>query len=215
MIYIRFYRAWNGVTVLSLPNQRPHPMKKPLLHPAFVLLSFLSVLGTACNAQPLLDAQRSDGSAILGPDYDPYALTLRMEGSPEDGYRLVAHMALDSGSYFVSPYSSDKYQGYFNVSITDNNNLFLDRNFEEKPRSLPSPDRWEGGLSQFVFQNTSYAYRLKVLTPEDFTVRGMVRFVIEPKCTLEEIPFTITQKAGRLSVVRQAKLDKRTCNRQN
>lgn len=215
MFYTCFYRAWNRVTVLSLTNQRPHPMKRPSLHPAFLLLTLLSVLGTSCEAQPLLEAQQGEGTGIHELDSDPYALTLRLEGSAEDGYQLVAHVALDSGSWFVSPYSADRYQGYFTLSITDNDSLHLDRNFVETPKSMPRPDRWEGGLSHFVEQNTSYTYGLSVRTEKDFKVLGMVRFVIEPKCTLEEIPFSISQQSGKLTVLRYPKLDKRTCTKVN
>lgn len=190
-------------------------MKKPSLSFAFLFLIVLSVLGTACEAQPLLEAQQGGVTGIHAVDSDPYALTLRLEGSAEEGHRLVAHMALDSGSWFVSPYSADRYQGYFNVSMADNNSLFLDRNFEERPRSMTRPDRWEGGVGHFVHENTSYAYNLRALTEEDFKVLGVVRFVIEPKCTLEEIPFSISQKGGKLSVIRYPKLDKRTCGHAN
>lgn len=189
-------------------------MKRPLLHPVFLLLTLLTVIGTACEAQPLLDAQPREGSAAHGADHDPYALTLRLEGSAQDGYRLVAHMALDSGSWFVSPYS-DRFSGHFRVSITDNDHLILDRNFVETPRTRLQLASWDKGEGHFVQENTSYTYRLNVQTKDDFKVQGIVRFVIEPKCTMEEIPFSISQKAGRLSVIRYPKLDKRTCTKTN
>lgn len=169
----------------------------------------------ACNAQPMKAVPTSDAKNADAYAPDLYALTMRMEGSAAEGYRLVAHLAVDSGSWFVSPYSSDRYQGYFHLSLTDNNSLLLDRNFVETPRSFPRPDKWEGGHSHFVYESTSYTYLIHPQTREDFKVLGMVRFVIEPKCTLEEIPFSISQKGGVLTVLRYPKLDKRTCTKVN
>jgi hypothetical protein len=215
MIYARFYTLRKGSTVVLPLNQKPPAMNLTSPTLSLTMLTLVSMLCLSCHAQPFTDMSATDGQHASATDADTYTLTMRMEGSAAAGYRLVAHLALDSGSYFVSPYSSDRYQGYFNLSLTDNELLLLDRNFEETPRSFPRPDRWEGGLSHFVHESTSYAYSLHPQTKEDFKVQGMVRFVIEPKCTLEEIPFSVSQKDGVLSVMRYPKLDKRTCTKTN
>jgi hypothetical protein len=55
-------------------------------------------------------------------------------------------------------------------------------------------------LVNWVDVDTRYEYPLTVSTAEDFEVKGMIRFTIEPRCTLEEIPFVITQRSGALSI---------------
>jgi hypothetical protein len=123
----------------------------------------------------------------------------------------MATVELDSTCYFVSPYSADRYKGYFRIILKENDLLKMDSSFVESPRSVPKPDRWEGGMTHFVEETTSYSYGLTVNSNSDFRITGIVEFVIEPKCTLEEIPFSISMKEGELSIQKYPKLDKREC----
>ncbi|MCF8258801.1 MAG: hypothetical protein K9J06_14700 [Flavobacteriales bacterium] len=189
-------------------------MNRSFLHSPFLFLTLLFPLITSCEAQPWLDAPEVDAREVQMLAPDPYTLTLRTEESAQGGYRLVTHVALDSGSWFVSPYSAQGYQGYFNVSLKENDSLHLGT-FIEMPRSVPQRDKWQGGMSNFVEQNTSYSYDMTVNSEEDFKILGMVRFVIEPKCTLEEIPFSISHQSGELMVQKYPKLDKSTCTKVN
>ncbi len=151
-------------------------------------------------------------SDSLNPD-DPYFLNLEVQESEGGDYKLVAALELDSGCYFVSPYSKDSYKGFFQIILKDNPFVQLDGNFVEFPLTKAKPDKWQGGLSHFVEENTSYTHKLAVNSTEDFKITGFVQFVIEPKCTLEEIPFSISYVNGKLLIQKFPKLDKRTCTK--
>lgn len=142
---------------------------------------------------------------------NPYRLNLQLRAMKDKRYELMATVELDSACYFVSPYSSDTYKGYFKLNLNENEWLHLDSNFVESPRSVAKLDRWQGGMSHFVEETTSYSYSFTVNSKDDFKVLGLVQFVIEPKCTLEEIPFSITMKEGELSIQKYPKLDNREC----
>lgn len=144
---------------------------------------------------------------------DTYNLDLELELLENDRYRIVATMELDSGSWFVSPYCADKYSGHFSVTLKDNENLYMDNAFVETPGSVAQFDCWKKGMGNFVTESTSYTYDLTVNSKDDFKVLGMVRFVIEPKCTLEEIPFSISSQGGKLTIQQYPKLDKTTCTK--
>jgi hypothetical protein len=58
------------------------------------------------------------------------------------------------------------------------------------------------GQAEWVRVDTRYEQGLTVTTREDLEVVGSYRFTIEPRCTLEEIPFVIRQRGGRLTIER-------------
>lgn len=175
----------------------------------------LLFIGVSCSA----DSQQSNNlkeleklSDSLNLD-DPYFLNLEVQESEGGEYKLVATLELDSGSYFASPYSKETHKGFFQIILKDNPFVQLDSNFVESPLSAAKPDKWQGGLSHFVEENTSYTHKLAINSAEDFKITGFVQFVIEPKCTLEEIPFSISSVNGKLVIQKYPKLDKRTCTK--
>lgn len=130
---------------------------------------------------------------------DPYQLLLNIE-SKEDQFKLVVDIELDEGSYFASPYSKDKMQGYFDIVLNENDHLVMDKGFLEIPKSIESIDPFANEPVHWVSQNTSYSRKLEIKNEKDFVATGYVRFVIEPKCTLEKINFEISQVAGNLKI---------------
>jgi hypothetical protein len=56
------------------------------------------------------------------------------------------------------------------------------------------------GFVKLVRENTYYKQSLKVLTNENFEVSGHIQFTIEPRCTLEKIPFILSYVDGKLSL---------------
>ncbi len=133
---------------------------------------------------------------------EPYDIKLQIDKTGNNEYRLVVTMELNSGSFFVSPYSSDRFSGRFNISIEDNGKLELDSKFIETPRSVEEydPHPFVNGLVNWVSVNTTYKHQLHVMSQNDFEVIGLVSFTIEPRCTFEKVPFIITYKSGELKI---------------
>ncbi len=133
---------------------------------------------------------------------EPYSIVFTIEESDAKDLNLVVSLRLFGGSHFVSPHSSDRFSGRFTISINDNEHLTLDDKFIETPRSIEKFDShpFVNGLVNWVSVNTNYKHPLHIKIKEDFEVKGMVSFTIEPRCTFEEVPFIIKYENGKMRV---------------
>jgi hypothetical protein len=183
----------------------------------FILVSILSLL-FSCAEKDVIIAQTASmyDSPLIDPviaNEHPYELGLRVGNTNVNEHRIIIEIKLFGGSFYASPSSISRNLGRLVVGIEDNDKVQLGTDFVEVPRSREIFDAHPlvKGNVNWVAEDTSYDYPLTVLTKEDFKVNGMIRFTIEPKCTYEEIPFSISSKDGKLTVQRYPKLDKRIC----
>ena len=129
---------------------------------------------------------------------DAYTLHLDLDTTITDSPILMVSIELHKGSYYISPNSKGENSGKFYMdlgAITD---------IEFKGALLESP------LSKEVFENdqqvnwvrvhTTYKQALQVKSIHDFEVFGRIKFTIEPRCSLEEIPFGISYKDGKYKI---------------
>ena len=126
----------------------------------------------------------------------------------EDGQsKLVTSMKLYGGSFFVSPHSTTDFKGMFSVEVAPNEDLSIGTEFVETPRTqtVIDPHRFVNGPVNWVTEDTRYDHPLKLNTDKDFMIGGKLIFVIEPKCTLEEVPVMFKYENGVLTV------EKREC----
>ena len=102
----------------------------------------------------------------------------------------------------MSPHSTRDFTGRFTIELADYDNLTLGDDFIETPRSkeVIDPHQFVNGPVNWVQEDTRYDYHLTLKSQEDFEVGGKIIFTIEPKCTLEEIPFLIKYKSGVLTI---------------
>ncbi len=144
---------------------------------------------------------------------DPYRLDLQLTTINQKHYQIQAAMDIDEGTWFASPHSADKYKGYFRVDLSENEFVQLTGTFEETPPSTVHYNKWDNQMGHIVTVDTKYAYDIATNSPEDFKVLGVVRFVIEPKCTLEEVPFSISRENGKMNIQLYPKLQQGVCNK--
>jgi hypothetical protein len=132
----------------------------------------------------------------------PYELAFEVKKTADDQYDLITSMKLFGGSFYVSPNSTGDFKGKFTIEIADNDNLKMDVNFIESPRSKEvfDPHPFVNGLVNWVKEDTRYEHRLIVISQEDFDIGGKIVFTIEPKCTLEEIPIMFKYRSGVLTI---------------
>jgi hypothetical protein len=133
---------------------------------------------------------------------DSYDIEYEIEESTEGQFNLAVTVTPKGGSFFVSPHSTQSFKGYFRVETAENEQLILGEDFEEIPRSVEVIDNhhFVNGPVNWVHEKTTYKYPLIINSNEDFTVGGKIIFVIEPKCTLEEITLFFKQTNGKLTV---------------
>lgn len=141
---------------------------------------------------------------IANENKNPYHITFNLETTEVDNiYELSVNMELFDGAYFLSPSSDNMFMGKIDISIEKNKYLELDSNYSEKPAPVEEEDPFGNGPTMVQRVNTSYRKTIKINTSKDFKQSGMVMFTIEPKCTLEKIAYTISSKAGKLTVEQQ------------
>ena len=100
------------------------------------------------------------------------------------------------------PHSTRDFKGRFTIDIVDNDHIMMLDEFTETPRSLEEIDlhRFVNGPVNWVNVDTKYVHPFTLSSQEDFDVHGKFIFTIEPKCTLEEIPFVIKHRSGKLRI---------------
>jgi TonB family protein len=165
------------------------------------------VVQAACDQQPppairsvsMYDVPLTDSAAAMD---HPYDLHFRLEKAGESRYTLISTMDLHGGSFYVSPNSTRDFKGKFHVEVADLGHVVLEDSFKEIPRSIEVIDlhRFVNGPVDWVNADTKYEHTLTVTTKEDFDIGGKYQFTIEPKCTMEIIPFLIKQRSGVLTI---------------
>ncbi len=134
----------------------------------------------------------------------PYDLAFTLERSGDDTYTLVTTVKLHGGSYYASPNCTRDLKGKFHVEIEAQERIVLADRIKEFPLAMEGGYRHPlvHGPVDWVRVDTRYEQRLTVTSREDLEVAGFYRFTIEPRCTLEEVPFVIRQRGGRLTIER-------------
>jgi hypothetical protein len=132
----------------------------------------------------------------------PYDSDFTIEKAKDGEYSLITSIKLYGGSFFISPASETDFKGKFRIEVTPNDNLTIATDLIETPATVTviDPHRFVNGPVNWVTKDTKYKHALQLNTEEDFMVRGTLTFVIEPKCTLEEVPIMFRYKDGVLTV---------------
>ncbi|MEE9363511.1 MAG: hypothetical protein V3U92_13015 [Cellulophaga sp.] len=135
---------------------------------------------------------------------EPYELTLKINKLEQDTYNLIIRMYLNNDSYYASPNSKRDLKGIFSLVFDENNKITLASKLKETPLSVeasgPHPFPYDNGTVNWIRENTIYHQKLKPSSNENFSVSGYIQFTIEPRCTLEKIPFTIKYNKGEMII---------------
>jgi hypothetical protein len=126
-----------------------------------------------------------------------YTTIIRVDKQSNDEHVLSIQMNLKKNGYFVSPTESGAFTGKFTIVLTEPQHVQTNGAIMETPLSKVDENH---GFVKWVRQNTHYKQSLKVLTKENFEVYGYIQFTIEPRCSLEKIPFILSYVDGKLSV---------------
>ena len=141
------------------------------------------------------------------PMEDPYMIKVEIETTENNTSYLVVSLELYNGSYFVSPNSKRDFKGKFYMDLGDYTNIGFVDNIIETPKSIEEVDLhpFVNGTVNWVRVNTTYKQALRLKSKDNFEVFGRIQFTIEPRCTLEEIPFAISYQNGVLKIINNPK----------
>lgn len=131
-----------------------------------------------------------------------YTTIIRVDKQINDEYVLSIQMNLKNGSFFVSPTAKGNFSGKFTIVLPETDQLQLSGIILETPLSKEEfdPHPFVNGPVNWVRENTNYKQTIKVSSKKDFEVMGYLQFTIEPRCTLEKVPFILSYVNGKLSV---------------
>ncbi len=171
------------------------------------ILSIL-LLSTAYSAQTGISREivKIDNSEIIKgftiKDKD-YTLRFDIEKTKDQQPILVIAFELHNGAHYISPNAQRDFTGKFYMDLGSYTHLDFEGDIIETPRSIEEfdPHPFAGGLVNWVRVNTTYKQPLLVKSQDDYKVFGRLRFTIEPRCTLEEIPFAIFYQNGVMELI--------------
>lgn len=143
-------------------------------------------------------------NSFEGPVYksQPYEIELDLKKLENNAFDLVINMKLNNGSYYVSPNSKRDFKGIFTLKLENNEMLEQISKLMETPLSVEEfdPHPFVNGNVNWVKVNTTYKQQYTIKSNKEFEVFGLIQFTIEPRCTLEKIPFVLTYKNGKMNV---------------
>jgi len=131
-----------------------------------------------------------------------YTLHFEIENTDNQNPSLIIDVALHNDSHYISPNAKREFKGKFHIDLGNYTHLSFKGDILETPLSVESFDAhpFVNGTVNWVDVNTTYKQPLHVKSKENFEVFGRLRFTIEPRCTLEEIPFAISYQAGIMKI---------------
>lgn len=171
-----------------------------------LLLISLNYNCTEMNSQETAANTTMQDSVYVGPTHfsddlvredDLYTSIIRVDKQNKDEFVLSIQINFKKNSYFVSPNEKRDFTGKFTVVLTETEKLIPTGAIIENPMS--KVDQYKG-FANLVHDNTNYKQTLNVLSAENFEVYGYIQFTIEPRCTLEKIPFILSFMDGKLRV---------------
>lgn len=130
----------------------------------------------------------------------PYQLNIKSEKIKNNIHEITIAIALNNGAYFVSPNSERDFKGKFKVIFDKYETIKLTNKLQEIPLSVEEidPHPFVNGAVNWVRKDTKYKQRIQLTSKNDFQVEGIIQFTIEPRCSLEQIPFIIKHENGKL-----------------
>ena len=133
---------------------------------------------------------------------EPYELGFTMNKLENNFYDFEVSMVLHNGAHYISPNAVREFKGKFTIKMDDTDKLETIDGLIETPRSVEEidPHPFTNGTVNWVRENTTYHQKLKPTVDSNFEVKGFIQFTIEPRCTLEKVPFIIKYVGGDMRV---------------
>jgi len=134
---------------------------------------------------------------------EDYTLYFDLENADSQHPILIISIDLHNNSHYISPNAKRKFKGKFYMDLGSYTNLGFKGSMTETPLSVEEFDShpFVNGTVNWVIENTTYKQVLEIKSINDFEVFGRVQFTIEPRCTLEEIPFAISYQNGVIKFI--------------
>ena len=178
--------------------------------PFLCITTFLS-FSFSCTTAPIssdIDLEKNTASIpILNYDSlnnkskNPYAITLHTVSDDKNLHTLIIAIDLFNGAHFISPNAKRDFKGKFTILLEPNPYYELSDHLKEFPLSIEEhdPHPFTNGVVNWVRQNTVYSQKFNINSQDSFEIKGLIQFTIEPRCSLEKVPFLIKVTDGMVT----------------
>lgn len=168
------------------------------MNKAIVCLFWL--LSVGCNSDKSKKNNQPNINEEASLIEETFDIILQIDQIDKEHFNLEVNFKLDSGSFIISPFSTDGFYGPTNISIEKYNSHIIEGLLLETPTSIEEFDPIIEKQVKFVRKNTTYKQKLKLIEEDDFQVSGTIWFVIEPICIPYEVVFVISHNSGKIKV---------------
>jgi hypothetical protein len=164
-----------------------------------LFLFSVMIVSLSCSNGQNISTEEETQVSIIENTNAPYSIELKVEKVSITEFKLVTIIKIDSLSY-MAPISNSTMSGIFKISIKDS--VLLNSNYKLIEHACPVVTNfvWSNAPHKLILGYVEYDQKINVISNSDFTTTGVLQFVIEPRCTLEKITFTLSYKAGEMKV---------------
>jgi hypothetical protein len=145
-----------------------------------------------------------DGDMILNLNQetsdDSIQVNFDIQKINQNEFNFQLEMQLYGESWIVSPLEKEFPYGCMRIEFDENEKLITIDQISEKPESkFLNDSNWDKPY-RVISGATTLNQKMKIISKDDFTVKGNVFFVLEPICDLYQIDFQLFWESGNLRV---------------
>ncbi|MFK8037379.1 MAG: hypothetical protein AB8B74_03765 [Crocinitomicaceae bacterium] len=170
-----------------------------------ILIGILTIINS-CGAnegvesKPQTIGDSTSTIASLNPVQNQAEIDFSINKTDDSTIDFNVHLTFGRGCWVVSPLSKNYPYGNMVISIDESEYLTLEESIVEHPKSVLEYDTILRQEINFIRENTIFSQKIKLNNLLDFDVSGRVWFILEPICTPYEVKYTISNRAGKLTV---------------
>lgn len=129
-----------------------------------------------------------------------FTIDLQLKSLDNENFQLVSTVDLVEGAYIISPFSTDEFYLNYTNTLVENNSIATASPLVEFPDSVEELDLYIERLVRFVRTKTVFTQAYQILDNEDFVVKGLIEFLVEPSCIPYDVHFEIRYQSGILTI---------------
>ena len=161
------------------------------------VLVFLNSI-TICLAQ--VNSQLFGYESDSFSDHQNFHIELKIVSLDERNFQLVSVLDLVEGSFIYSPLSRDDFYLPYSISVLENSFISARSALTEFPASSIEQDPYIEKEVRIIRSKTVFTQAYTIEKVEDFEVKGLIEFLLEPACIPYDLTFSIKMQSGVLSI---------------
>lgn len=156
----------------------------------YVILPLLLLFILGCVSKP---------AQLVQSEQSHFEISFKVDNANQENPILSFSIDLDTGFYYVSPYSEGFHQRLL-FSLEKSGSLELKGELLESPRSIWEYDEFSKKEGLFVRTSTTYSQELYIHSSNDFKIKGLIWLGLLPINQPYEVNFNLSYASEELQV---------------